>query len=55
MTREPIEVVYYYIYRTSVTVQYIDKNTGEKLAEDIVQNGHEGDAYTTESKQFRCV
>ena len=52
MTISPIEVTYYYIYRTSVTVQYIDKITGNKLAEDIVINGHEKDAYTTEQKEF---
>ena len=52
MTREPIEVIYYYSYRTKVTAQYIDKITGEKLTTDEVQNGHVGDPYTTETKEF---
>ena len=52
MTRVPIEVVYYYSYRTNVTAQYIDKITGEKLTTDEVQDGHVGDPYTTEAKEF---
>ena len=52
MKIEPIEVIYYYIYRTKVTAEYIDKNTGEKLTEDVVQAGHEGDKYETERKNF---
>ena len=52
MTRVPIEVVYYYSYRTNVTAQYIDKITGEKLTTDEVQDGHVGDPYTTETKEF---
>jgi len=31
MTREELEVVYYYLQNTKVTVNYIDKNTEEKL------------------------
>jgi len=31
MTVNPIEVIYYYIYKSKVTAQYVDKNTGEKL------------------------
>ena len=52
MKVEPVEVIYYYIYRTKVTSEYIDKNTGEKLTEDVTQNGHEGDNYTTDRKTF---
>ena len=52
MKVEPVEVIYYYIYRSKVTAEYIDKNTGEKLTEDVTQNGHEGDDYTTERKIF---
>ena len=52
MKVEPVEVIYYYIYRSKVTSEYIDKNTGEKLTEDVVQKGHEGDNYTTERKTF---
>ena len=52
MKVEPVEVVYYYIYRSKVTAEYIDKNTGEKLTDDVTQNGHEGDNYTTDRKTF---
>ena len=52
MKVEPVEVVYYYIYRSKVTAEYIDKNTGNKLTEDAIQNGHEGDKYTTDRKTF---
>ena len=52
MKVEPVEVIYYYIYRSKVTAEYIDKNTGEKLTDDVTQKGHEGDNYTTERKTF---
>ena len=52
MKVEPVEVIYYYIYRSKVTAEYIDKNTGEKLTDDVTQNGHEGDNYTTDRKKF---
>ena len=52
MKVEPVEVIYYYSYRTKVTAEYIDKETGDKLVDDEVQNGHEGDNYTTERKLF---
>ena len=52
MKVDPIEVIYYYIYRTKVTAKYIDKATGSNLTPDEVQDGHEGDAYVTERKTF---
>ena len=52
MNVDVVEVTYYYIYRTKVTAEYIDKATGDKLAPDVVQDGHEGDAYVTERKVF---
>ena len=52
MKVDPVEVIYYYIYRSKVTAEYIDKNTGNRLTADEVQNGHEGDNYTTERKTF---
>ena len=51
MTEEPIEVNYYYIKQANVKVEYIDKQTGEKLDEEEIQ-GHVGDEYTTEDKEF---
>ncbi len=52
MKVEPIEVIYYYAYKTKVTAEYINKVTGEKMAEDEVLNGHEGDKYETERKNI---
>ena len=52
MTRELIEVDYYYIKKATVRVEYVDKLTGEKLVEDVVISGHENDPYTTEQKEF---
>ena len=52
MTSDIIEVDYYYKKRASVTVEYIDKNTEEKIQKDIVIEGHEGDEYTTEEKEL---
>ncbi len=53
MKEELIEVKYYYIKKASVRVEHIDQETGEKLTEDEIQNGHENDNYTTEKKDFK--
>ena len=53
MKEEVIEVKYYYIKKASVKVEYIDKETGEKLTEDIYIYGHEKEDYTTEKKEFK--
>ena len=52
MEEEPVEVIFYYKYVTPITVQYIDKQTGEKIIEDIHDKGYEGDKYVTEEKTF---
>ena len=52
MTEEEIVVNYYYSKRAKVTVEYIDKLTGEKITEDVIINGHIGDEYSTEEKTF---
>ena len=52
MTRDVIEVKYYYIKRATVRVEYIDKVNDEKLTEDVIINGHENDKYRTEEKEF---
>ncbi len=52
MTVSPITVTYYYIHRAKVTTQYIDKTTGNRIEEDVVETGHEDDPYTTENKIF---
>ncbi len=51
MTEEEIEVIYYYQKIAKVTVQYIDKQTGEKLNQDEIK-GYVGQTYETEEKQF---
>ena len=50
MEINPIEVIYYYIYKTKVTAKYIDKVTGEELVPSEEQLGHEKDTYTTDRK-----
>lgn len=52
MTREPIEVIYYYIKQTAVKVNYYDIYTDEKVANEVIINGHEGDQYETEYKDI---
>ena len=52
MTKELIEVKYYYIKKANVRVEYIDKTYNQKLTEDVIINGHENDSYITEEKQF---
>ena len=62
-----IEVKYYYIKKASVRVEYVDKNTGEKIPEEVIDEetgkkeekdstehiyGHEGDPYETKEKEF---
>ena len=52
MTEDDIIVIYVYkhIEAGGVRVEYIDKETGEKLAEDEVIKGNVGDEYKTERK-----
>ena len=53
MGEELVTVNYYYIKKAVLEVNYIDKNTGEPLTEQIVDDTkHEGDPYTTEKKTF---
>ena len=52
MTREPIEVIYYYNYRATVTARYIDRLADEPIVADENQEGYETDPYTTERKTF---
>ena len=52
MTINPIEVTYYYKYRSTVIAEYIDAITNKKLASDVTINGHETDNYVTERKEF---
>lgn len=53
MTTDVIEVEYYYSRKTSVKVEYLEKQTGKKIAEDEKISGHENDAYTTQKKDIK--
>ena len=54
MTKEDIIIIYVYkhIEAGGVRVQYLDKETGEKLAEDEILEGNIGDEYKTERKEI---
>ena len=51
MKSSVITVIYYYAQNTKVTVNHIDKNTSEVLAQDV-QNGKVGDEYTSKAKNI---
>ncbi len=51
MTIEKIEVNYYYIKKSKVIVEYIDKTKNEIISKEEIE-GHEGDTYKTEAKEF---
>lgn len=46
MTRDNIEVNYYYLYKSKITINHIEKNTGIILNQEI-KKGYEGDIITT--------
>ena len=53
MGEELVTVNYYYIKKAVLEVNYIDRETGKPLAEQIIdETKHEGDSYTTEEKTF---
>ena len=52
MEVDVITVTYYYIKRVTITVEYVDIDTNEKIEEEITINGHEGDEYSTEQKEI---
>lgn len=51
LTENPITVIYYYLQKTKVTVNHIDKITGITL-ENESTNGLVGDEFTSSSKDF---
>ena len=51
MTKEVIEVIYYYAQNTKATVQHIDRETGEILKEES-QDGKVGDLFETQPEDF---
>ena len=46
MTVDEIEVNYYYIRKTNVVVEYIDKNTGKNLLEKVEDSSEDEKTYT---------
>ena len=52
MTKDVIEVKYYYNYKTGVVVKYIDKATGEEIVPEAIKPGYVGDEYQTEKKEY---
>ena len=48
MEKDVVEVRYYYIRKTKVVVEYVDKDTGEIVKETVEIAGHEGDEYESE-------
>mgnify|MGYP005795271303 CR=1 FL=1 len=51
MTKEEIEVIYYYAQNTKAKVQHIDRETGEILKEET-KNGKVGDIFETQAEDF---
>ena len=51
MQGKDINVIYYYKHKSKVTVNYIDKDTGEKI--DVVNDEvYEGDTYTSQERKY---
>lgn len=51
MTKETIEVIYYYAQNTKATVQHIDRETGEILKQET-EEGKVGDIFETHPENF---
>lgn len=46
MTRDTIEINYYYLYKSKITINHIEKDTNRILSQEI-KEGHEGDIIET--------
>ena len=53
MTKETIEVVYYYKRPAKVIVSYLDIDTMQKISDDFIIEGKQNDLYTTEEKEIK--
>ncbi len=53
MTREQIEVIYYYIRPAKVVVRHVEKETEKDLIEPEEIQGYQDDEYTTEEKHLK--
>ena len=49
---DPTEVVFYYAKNVALTVNHIDKDTGAVLDSTTQNDKHQGDSYSTSSKDF---
>ena len=45
-------VIFYYVKRTVIIVKYLDKDTGNEIADMVTIDGKNGDEYTTEPKEI---
>lgn len=46
MTRDTIEINYYYLYKSKITINHVEKNTRIILSQEV-KEGHEGDIIET--------
>ena len=53
MTKEDIEVIYYYKRKTDVITKYIDKEDGKEIEEKEETKGHIGEEYKTNAKDIK--
>ena len=53
ITRENVEVKYYYRKQVKIEVRYIDKETGKDLLKKVVKEGHQGDNYEIEAQEIK--
>ena len=51
MKGDKINVIYYYIHKSNVNVNYIDKDTG-KIIDNVKEVLHEGDSFTSEERKY---
>ena len=52
MTKEELDIKYYYARIAKVEVEYIDQETKAKIIDNVIIEGHEGKRYETEVKAF---
>ena len=52
MTKDEVEVKYYYARVAKVEVEYIDQETKAKIIDNVIIDGYEGKKYSTEAKVF---
>ena len=53
MTKDPIEVIYYYAKSAKVIVKYVEDGTNIELTEETLIEGHEKEEYETKPKEIK--